>query len=170
MLLLMSALLVAATVAWSGVRIARALEPRGARNPDRLIHVFSLFAPAVVAASDPRAVVAWQRLALTARKLFASEFAALDHASGSVFPFSEEQLHAVHAQWTADWLAWERTHDAEYKLKAAGAEEELRVQGSSPYARAKLEAVEREKLERYQRRYEEYTRVSKALHALIAQR
>jgi hypothetical protein len=33
-------------------------------------------------------------------------------------------------------------------------------------ARARLDAVEREKLELYQRRYEEYVRVSKALQSL----
>jgi hypothetical protein len=32
--------------------------------------------------------------------------------------------------------------------------------------RARLDAVEREKLETYQRRYEEYVRVAKALQAL----
>jgi hypothetical protein len=32
--------------------------------------------------------------------------------------------------------------------------------------RAKLDAVEREKLDSYQRRYEEYVRIAKALQAL----
>ena len=48
-------------------------------------------------------------------------------------------------------------------LKSASIEEELGPRINSPYGRTRLEAVEREKLERYQRRYEEYTRVSKAL-------
>ena len=38
---------------------------------------------------------------------------------------------------------------------------------ATPYGRARLEAVEREKLDRYQQRYEEYTRVSKALKTLF---
>jgi hypothetical protein len=61
---------------------------------------------------------------------------------------------------------WEASHDTEYKLKAATAEEELRASPGSPVLRARLDSVEREKLERYQRRYEEYTRVSKALKNL----
>jgi hypothetical protein len=47
-------------------------------------------------------------------------------------------------------------------------EHELGERISSPLGRARLDAVEREKLERYQRRYEEYTRTSKGLQALIA--
>ena len=61
---------------------------------------------------------------------------------------------------------WERTHDAEFKLKAAAVESELDASGSTPLLRAQLEAVEREKLEQYQRRYEEYVRTAKALQAL----
>ncbi len=85
---------------------------------------------------------------------------------GIAFPFGSERIQAAHAQWTADWLAWERTHDAEYKLKAAAVEEELARSEGSPLVRARLDAIEREKLERYQRRYEEYVRIGKALQAL----
>jgi hypothetical protein len=101
----------------------------------------------------------------------------LDGAAGGTFPLTKAQLEAAHAQWTADWLAWEQSHDAEYKLKAAAVEQELTaatgssVQGSSAASssmvRAKLDAVEREKLETYQRRYSEYVRVAKALQTLI---
>ncbi|HZR22084.1 MAG TPA: hypothetical protein VFA59_00760, partial [Vicinamibacterales bacterium] len=73
------------------------------------------------------------------------------------FPFSADFIQAIHSQWTADWLAWELTHDAEYKVKVAEAAND----------RLKLEAVEREKLDRYQRRYQEYVQVGKALHALV---
>jgi hypothetical protein len=52
-------------------------------------------------------------------------------------------------------------------LKAAAIEEELGERTASPYGRARLDAVERDKLERYQRRYEEYTRTSRGLQALI---
>jgi hypothetical protein len=76
-----------------------------------------------------------------------------------------DEIQAAHAQWTADWLAWERAHDAEYKLKAAAAEADLAA-ANTPVARARLEATEREKLELYQRRYQEYVRVAKALQAL----
>ena len=56
--------------------------------------------------------------------------------------------------------------DAEYKLKAAVVEQELAAAGASPVLRGKLDAVEREKLDLYQRRYSEYVRVAKALQAL----
>ena len=101
------------------------------------------------------------------RARFAAEFAALDAASGSTFPFSKDFIAAAHSRWTADWLAWEKAHDAEYKLKALVAQEELRDLAASGTARAKLEAVEREKLELYQRRYEEYVRVARALQSLV---
>jgi hypothetical protein len=89
----------------------------------------------------------------------------LDRAAGSTFPFTREQIQAAHSQWTADWLGWERSHDAEYKLKAASLEHELALDatpGGSMVARARLEAVEREKLDLYQRRYQDYVRVAKA--------
>ena len=118
--------------------------------------------------SRPRALLEWQPLARAARELFPEEFAALDRAAGAAFPFSAEAIQAAHARWTAEWLGWERSHDAEYKVKAAAVERELAASGGSPIVRARLEAVEREKLERYQRRYEEYVRTAKALQALTA--
>ena len=63
-------------------------------------------------------------------------------------------------------MSWERAHDAEFKLKAAAAEHDLGASGGSPVMRAKVDAIEREKLDAYQRRYEEYVRVAKALQAL----
>jgi hypothetical protein len=42
------------------------------------------------------------------------------------------------------------------------------VPGGSTVARARLEAVEQEKLDLYQRRYQDYVRVAKALQALIS--
>lgn len=135
----------------------------------RRVQLLALFAPGVASAvADPRAILAWQPLAAAARKLFPEDFADLDRAAGASFPFSDEQIQAAHARWSAEWLAWERTHDAEYKLKAAAVEEQMKASGGSALLRAQLESVEREKLERYQRRYEEYTRVSKALKETIA--
>jgi hypothetical protein len=66
-----------------------------------------------------------------------------------------------------DWLAWERAHDAEYSLKAAQVQDEIdRAQGQlSPLLRTRLAAVEQQKLERYQQRYEEYIKTAKALAA-----
>lgn len=150
---------------WVAARVVSAANAQSSRT--RLLQLIALFAPGIASAGeDPRALLAWQPLAATARRLFPDEFAALDRASGVTFPFSADQIEAAHARWTAEWLAWERAHDAEYKLKAAVAEEALGAAGDSSVGRARLDAVEREKLERYQRRYEDYTRVSKALRAL----
>ena len=66
-----------------------------------------------------------------------------------------------------EWLAWERTHDAECKLRVATVEHELGEAIDTPFGRARLAAVDRDKLDRYQRRYEEYTRTAKALQALV---
>ncbi|HUK36257.1 MAG TPA: hypothetical protein VLV86_20210, partial [Vicinamibacterales bacterium] len=73
---------------------------------------------------------------------------------------------AAHSTWTAEWLAWERSHDGVFKLKALEAQETLQGSAESEVGRAKLQAIEREKLDLYQRRYEEYVRVGRALQAL----
>jgi len=144
----------------------RAWREEAARG--RTLELLAALAPALAAAdNDPRGVLAWQPLARTARALYPAEFASLDRAAGGAFPFSREGLQAAHDRWTADWLAWERTHDAEYKLKAAEAEEAMRAPDAASTARARFEAVEREKLERYQQRYQEYIRVAKALQRLM---
>ena len=167
MALLGAALIVAASVAWGAVHIARELRrSRDAGVRARSLQILAVFAPALAAAeADPRALLVWQPLARAARQLCPDELAALDRAAGAAFPFSDAVVQAAHARWTADWLGWERTHDAEFKLKAAAVEHELIASGGSPIVRGRLDAVEREKLDRYQRRYEEYVRVAKALQA-----
>ena len=168
MVLIAAALIIAAAVAWSAHAIAREIAAaRDAVTRGRVLQILDLFAPAVSAAdADPRALLVWQPFARTARQLFPDEFAALDRAAGAPFPFSPDRIEAAHARWTAEWLGWERTHDAEYKLKAAEVEQELLASGGSVVMRGRLEGIEREKLDRYQRRYEEYVRVAKALQAL----
>jgi hypothetical protein len=76
-------------------------------------------------------------------------------------------MKAAHSRWTAEWLAWERAHDAECSLKAAQVQDEIdREQGqASPLQRTRLAALEQQKLERYQQRYEEYIKTAKALAA-----
>jgi hypothetical protein len=164
------ALVVAGAVAWGARAIAG--EIRAAREESarvRALQLQELFAPAISAAqTDPRALLAWQPMIRTARTIFPDVSAELDRASGGTFPFPDAQVQAAHAQWTADWLAWERTHDGEFKRKAAEAEHELAASGGSPLMRARLDAVESEKLDLYQRRYAEYVRVAKALQALMA--
>jgi hypothetical protein len=129
----------------------------------RMMSIVALFGPAVSAVQDdPKALLVWQPLAATVRKLFPEECASLDAASGTSFPFNADVIAAAHARWTTDWLAWERTHDATYKMKTAAASQDV----ESPGGRARLDAIEREKLDLYQRHYEEYVRVAKALQKL----
>jgi hypothetical protein len=169
-ILIVAAIVVAAAIAWGAARIASELQARrqdGSR--DRILRLLTTFAPSASAvAEDPKAVLVWQPLARTARQLFPDEFGQLDRAAGVPFPFGPEAVQAAHAQWTADWLAWEGAHDAEFKTKAATIERELAGATSTPALRARVEAVEREKLERYQRRYQEYVRVAKALQSFLS--
>ena len=169
MLSLLAALIVAGAVYWGARTIARAVEAaHRERARGRALQLLTLLAPGLAASSaDPRALLTWQPLAATARTLFPHEFAELDRAAGSSFPFTRDQLQAAHARWTAEWLAWESAHDGEYKMKALAAEADLASSGGSAAQRARLDAIEREKLEQYQRRYEEYVRVAKALQALV---
>ena len=154
--------------AWLVSRVQRVeATARHTAQAARRLQLLQLFAPGIAAAAeDPRALLVWQPIASTARAMFPDDFVELDRAAGTTFPFSREQIEAAHARWSSDWLAWERAHDGEYKVKAAAAEEELRESPGSAVLRARLDSVEREKLERYQRRYEEYTRVSKGLKNL----
>lgn len=162
-MIVLAVLIVAGVVHWAARQIVaemKAAREEAARA--RTLAVLHLLAPALGAAErDPRALLVWQPLANTTRQIFPAEYAALDRAAGGTFPFTKEQLQAAHAAWTADWLAWERAHDAEYKLKAAALEPD-----ASPLGRARLDAVEREKLDLYQRRYQDYVKVAKALQAL----
>ena len=139
-------------------------ELRRERREAAVRKLFATFAPAA-AQQDPKQLVAWYPLAQTARKLFPEAFKDLDTAAGGAFPFTREQLHAAHAKWTTEWLAWERAHDAEYSLKVAQVQDEIdRAQGpASALSRTRLAAVEQQKLERYQQRYEEYIKTAKAL-------
>src|SRR4051794_30984850 len=123
---------------------------REAKSRERALTLLTALTPAIAAAdADPRAVLVWQPIARAARALFPDESAAIDRTLGSTFPYSADRLQAAHAQWTASWLAWEGTHDAEYKRRTAAAAEDL-ARGASPAARAALDAIEREKLDLYQ--------------------
>jgi hypothetical protein len=102
---------------------------------------------------------------MASRKLFPVAFNSLDLAAGGAFPFTKEQLKAAHARCSSEWLAWERAHDAEYAVKVAQVQDEIdRGQGpASPLLRTRLAALEQQKLERYQQRYEEYVKTAKVL-------
>ena len=167
-MLLAGAVLVAASILWATHQVVAELRTaRDDASRARTLTLLELFAPALRdAQSDPRALLAWQPCARIARQLFPAECAALDRAAGAPFPFTPDELQAAHARWTTDWLAWERAHDASYKLKAATAQQELAAAGASSTLRSRLDAIEQEKLDLYQRRYSEYVRVAKALQAL----
>jgi hypothetical protein len=146
-------------------RELRALRSESARNA-----MLAAFGPAQAAVLvDPTQLVAWFPLAQAARRLDPLTFAALDAATGTTFPFTREQVERAHAKVSADWLAWEQAHDEEYRVKAAAAEQDLgRASGeAATLARARLERIQHEKIERYQQRYEAYIRTAKALQALL---
>ena len=170
MAILLAALIVAGAVGVAATQlVAEMKRGREDHRRSRELSLAALFAPGVASSlDDPRALLTWQPLAKTLRARFGNEFSSLDAASGSTFPFSKDLLASAHARWTTDWLAWERSHDAMYKLKALAARQSLTVDAGSDLGRATLEAVEREKLELYQRRYEEYVRVGRALQGLIS--
>jgi hypothetical protein len=159
----------AAILAFMLWRIAGELQRR--RREASLTQLLAIFAPAAGAAQqDPKNLLAWYPLAKVSRTLFPDAFRDLDAAAGGAFPFTQEQLKAAHSRWTAEWLAWERAHDAEYSLKTAQVQDEIdRVQGpASPLLRTRLAAIEQQKLERYQQRYEEYIKTAKALAAFTS--
>jgi hypothetical protein len=166
-----AALLIATAMIWCTQSALRAWQTvREDAAQSRRASLLQLFSAGVASVrSDPPSLLVWQPLARTARQLFPDDFKALDRAAGGAFPFTREEIAAAHARWTAEWLAWEQRHDAEFKLKASVAEHDLAASGGSPVMRARLDAVEREKLEGYQRRYEEYIRTAKALQALMGE-
>ncbi len=170
LLLSILAVALAGAAAWSLLRVVQLLRDMQAQAARaRTLQILALFAPGVTAAvDDPKSLLSWQPMAATARRLFPDDFAALDRAAGTVFPFSADQIEQAHARWTADWLAWEQAHDTTYKLRVAQAEAELVAAPASPLGRARLDAIEREKLEFYQARYGQYVKVAKALQALIS--
>jgi hypothetical protein len=148
-------------------------ELRRRRREAAVQRIIATFGDAAARApGDARQLLAWYPLAAAMRRLFPAEFAQIDRALGAPFPFGPEQVQAAHARWTADWLAWERAHDLEYKLKASALEQELERKGeaATSVGRARLQQIEREQLERYQQRYEEYVRVAKALQGIMGDR
>jgi hypothetical protein len=115
---------------------------------------------------DPAQLLTWYPLARTSRALFPDVFKELDRAAGGAFPFTKEQVQAAHARCSSDWLAWERAHDAEFALRIAELQADIDRPGqASPLLRTRLAAIEQQKLERYQQRYEEYIKTAKAIAA-----
>jgi hypothetical protein len=155
-----------AIVAW--LLITRQL--RAQRQETAVLMLLQTFGAAQATAQhDPKQLLAWQPLAEGARRLFPAAFATLDAALGAGFPFSKELLERAHARVSSEWLAWEKAHDEEYRIKAAAAEQELKSStgDAAALARARIDRIQHEKIERYQQRYEDYIRTAKALQALL---
>jgi hypothetical protein len=163
---LLSAAIAAAAVLvlWRFTRAMVAAQKEA--NIQRLLQVFGQASAAVQ--RDPRQLLVWYPLAESSRKLFPEAFAELDRVSGGQFPFTKEHVQTAHARCSSDWLAWERAHDAEFSLRTAQIEDDIARGGGppSPLLRTRLAALEQQKLESYQQRYEEYIKTAKALAAL----
>jgi hypothetical protein len=164
----MMTLVVGAALAYVLWRIRDAVERR--RREATIQQLLATFGPAAATVqNDPKQLLAWYPIAQASRKLFPDAFRELDAAAGGTFPFTKEQLQAAHARCSSDWLAWERAHDAEYALKIAQVQDDIdRAAGqASPLLRTRLAAIEQQKLERYQQRYEDYVKTAKALAAFV---
>ena len=161
----MIALIAGAAIAFALWRIGDVL--RRQRRDAVIQQMLATFGPAAASVQrDPTQLLAWYPLAQTSRVLFPDVFKELDRASGGAFPFTKEQLQAAHARCSTDWLSWERSHDAEFALKIAELQADIdRAGQASPLLRTRLAAVEQQKLERYQQRYEEYIKTAKAIAA-----
>ena len=99
MILLLSTGIVAAAIVWGCRLIAGTIAAsREAGLQSRTLQLLATFAPAAGAAgTDPRAILAWEPLARTARTLWPEEFARIDRAAGGAFPFGANRSQAAHA-------------------------------------------------------------------------
>jgi hypothetical protein len=161
-------LLAAAAVAFTLWRIGDVFERT--RREAAMLQLLETFGPAAASVQqDYRQLLVWYPLAQASRKIFPEAFEQLDKAAGGTFPFTKELIQAAHARCTSEWLTWERAHDAEYSVKTAEIQQDIdKTPGqASPLLRTRLAAVEQQKLERYQQRYEEYIKTAKALNAHI---
>ena len=140
-----------------------------AEHRERIVALLLTTVAPAVARADPRELLAWRSAADAARQLFPEAVAVIEARTGERFPFPRAVIEDAHAHWTADWLAWEQHHDTEYRERAAALEAELHAASGGDAAtvvRAKIGGLEDEKLQTYQRRYEEYVRVGNGLIAL----
>ena len=165
--------LIAIAVLLAGLAVALAERHRRAcraEHRERIVALLLTTVAPAVARAEPRELLAWQGAADAARQLFPEAVATIEARTGERFPFPQAVVEEAHAHWTAEWLAWERQHDSEYKERSAALEAELhaaRADDAGTTMRARLAALDDEKLQTYQRRYEEYVRVGKGLIALI---
>ena len=149
--------------------VAVVVEMRRRRREQILASLLATFGPPIAKVQvEPREVVAWASVAATARAIFPDIFKELDAAHGARFPFPATVIEDAHARWTTQWLVWEREHDLECKRQASRVDAELASASAedAPGLHSQLAAIEQEKLQRYQERYEEYVRVGRAMGEL----
>ena len=146
----------------------RARRDRRRQHREQVIAVLLASVGPAVARADGRELLGWRRVAGTLRELLPEAVRTIEQRTGQPFPFPREVVEDAHARWTADWLAWERAHDIRFRQRTSALEAELRKSGEVDTAagRARLATLDDEKLQDYQRRYEEYVRVGKELAAL----
>ena len=146
----------------------RARRDRRRQHREQLIALLLVGVGPAVARADGRELLGWGRVAATLRGLLPDAVRAIERRTGEPFPFPREVVEDAHARWTADWLAWERAHDIRFRQRTSALETELQKSGESGTAsgQARLAALDDEKLQDYQRRYEEYVRVGKELATL----
>jgi hypothetical protein len=164
LILAVGLLAVAAACVLSGRLIQAALNQP--RRDAQVLALLATFGPVVERVHvDPRALLTWHPIAQAARRSFPDAFAALDGDESHRFPFTSALLESAHARWTTDWLAWEMEHDADFRRRSAAIETQS-ANAEPGETRAALEQLEQENLEGYQRQYETYVKVSKALATL----
>ena len=161
----------ALVAALAGVVLAvaeRARRERLRQHREQLAALLLTSVGPAVARADGRELLGWRSVATALREVLPDAVRTIEQGTGRPFPFPREVVDDAHARWTADWLAWERAHDIRFRQRASALEAELRGSGEVDTAsgQARLAALDDEKLQDYQRRYEEYVRVGKALAAL----
>ena len=145
----------------------RARRDRWRQHRERVAAALLASLAPAAARSEPRDLLAWRGAADASRRLFPDAVEAIERQTGEAFPFPHAVVEDAHGRWTAEWLAWERRHDADFKQRASALEAELQAAGDTPAAvRARLSALDDEKLQAYQERYEEYVRIGNGLVAL----
>lgn len=162
-------LVLAAVCGWVGLLGIQILRAR--RRDAQILQLLDIFGPVVDRVrSDPHVLLTWYPVASAARQMFPDAFAAISQAGVEPFPFGETALETAHARWTTDWLEWEHRNDGNSRRnrETIGLEIERSQGAAAQAARDRLDALERDSLEQYQRKYEEYVKVSRALGALTA--
>ena len=147
----------------------RVRRDRVRQHHEQLVALLLTTVGPAIARAAPRELLGWKRVAETVRQLFPKAVATIEAQNGERFPLTSNIIESAHARWTAEWLAWERGHDAEFTHRTSALEAELEAndERQSSVGRARLAVLEDEKLQTYQQRYEEYVRIGNGLIALI---